>query len=125
MDERVPRKRLKRREVVGGVRFLTFSCYRGLPLFKNDAIKDRFVEALAEAREASGFRLCGYMVMPEHVHLLLQPGTLHLDCDRGTGFSPCSEGGGTGGLSASGGCRALRLGQPHARPWVCRGGSDA
>jgi len=33
--------------------------------------RDRFVRILDEVREQYGFRLVGYVVMPEHVHLLI------------------------------------------------------
>lgn len=55
------------------VRFLTFSCYRRLPLFRNDSIKSAFADRLALARETTGVRLIAWVVMPEHVHLLLMP----------------------------------------------------
>ncbi|MDY7109487.1 MAG: transposase [Planctomycetota bacterium] len=67
------RKRLRRIEAVGDVRFLTFSCFHRLPLFDNDAIKDAFVEALDAGRSRTHFRLIGWVVMPEHVHLMIVP----------------------------------------------------
>ncbi len=57
----------------GDVRFLTFSCFGRLPLFLNDSIKARFVERLSAARDQHGFALLGWVIMPEHVHLLLWP----------------------------------------------------
>jgi putative transposase len=63
----------KRYETPGEARFLTFSCYRRLPLFNNDKIKDAFVATLADARHRHGFELIAWVVMPEHVHLLLVP----------------------------------------------------
>ncbi|MGI8770826.1 MAG: REP-associated tyrosine transposase [Acidobacteriaceae bacterium] len=55
----------------GHLHFLTFSCYRRLP--KLGAIYDRdvFVAALEEMRMRWRFRVIGYVVMPEHVHLLV------------------------------------------------------
>jgi putative transposase len=73
MDHPPPRKHLKRYEVANQARFLTFSCNHRLPLFRNDRIKDLFAAKLAEARERFGFRLVAWVVMPEHVHLLLVP----------------------------------------------------
>ncbi len=67
------RKRLIRREVPRGVRFITFSCQRRLPLLRNPAIARVFVDRLAVVCEQSGTRLYTYVVMPEHVHLLLAP----------------------------------------------------
>jgi len=57
----------------GDVRYLTFSCYRRLPLFSNDRIKDAFAAHLARCRDDMAFRLYAWVVMPEHVHLLVFP----------------------------------------------------
>ena len=67
------RKTLRRYEIFNQPRFLTFSCYRQLPLFQNDAIKDAFVERLQMARSKLAFRLIAWVIMPEHVHLILVP----------------------------------------------------
>lgn len=67
------RKRLRRREIPGGVRFITFSCHRRLPLLGHAAIRDLFARELAAARPAHGFELFAWVVMPEHVHLLMRP----------------------------------------------------
>jgi REP-associated tyrosine transposase len=67
------RKSLKRREVVGGIRFLTFSCQRRLPLLSNPDIAQVFAESLETARDRSGLELFAWVVMPEHVHLLVEP----------------------------------------------------
>ncbi|MFN0133656.1 MAG: REP-associated tyrosine transposase [Phycisphaerales bacterium] len=67
------RKRLKRREEPEGVRFVTFSCERRLPLLGSAAIRDAFAESLVNARRRFGFQLFTWVVMPEHVHLLIRP----------------------------------------------------
>ena len=51
--------------------FVTFSCYRRLPLLADDLIRDLLVECLERTRRSYRFRLYGYVVMPEHVHLLI------------------------------------------------------
>jgi len=51
--------------------FLTFSCYRRLPLLGTQRARDVFVRELSRARTERGFHLVGYVVMPEHVHLLV------------------------------------------------------
>ena len=66
-------KTRKRHEVEGHARYLTFSCQGRLPLFQNDAIKAAFVDHLIETRERTQFRLFAWVIMPEHVHLLLMP----------------------------------------------------
>src|SRR5260370_16454168 len=51
--------------------FITFSCYRRLPLLKTVRARDIFVKELGKVRDETGFHLLGYVVMPEHVHLLM------------------------------------------------------
>ncbi len=67
------RKKLKRIERLGDFRYLTFSTYRQLELFRNDRIKDAFVAALDSMRTLTGTAVVAYVVMPEHVHLVLFP----------------------------------------------------
>jgi putative transposase len=55
----------------GDLHFITFSCYRRLAFLAMRRSRDRFVKILDEVRTRPGFRLIGYVVMPEHVHLLL------------------------------------------------------
>jgi putative transposase len=62
---------LKRYYGKGHLHFITFSCYRRLPLLKSGRARGIFVRELARVRDELGFRLIGYVVMPEHVHLLL------------------------------------------------------
>jgi putative transposase len=66
----VPRG-LKRYYGKGDLHFLTFSCYRRLTLLRSRRARDLIVVELGRAREKYGFRLLGYVVMPEHVHLLV------------------------------------------------------
>jgi putative transposase len=67
------RKNMKRREIPRGIRFVTFSCERRLPLLGHRAIRDVFAAALAEAKQKFEFSLFAWVVMPENVHLLLLP----------------------------------------------------
>ena len=62
---------LKRCYGQGHLHFITFSCYRRLPLLKTERARDMFVEELGKVRDEMEFHLIGYVVMPEHVHLLL------------------------------------------------------
>jgi putative transposase len=55
----------------GHLHFITFSCYRRLPLLKSVRARDTFVKELGKVRDEMGFHLLGYVVMPEHVHLLM------------------------------------------------------
>mgnify|MGYP002625448905 CR=1 FL=1 len=67
------RKTRKRFEHPNELRFLPFSCYRRLQLFNRPAIRDRFVEHLGAVQQATRFELFAWVVMPEHVHLLIVP----------------------------------------------------
>ena len=62
---------LKRYYGKGHLHFITFSCYQRMPLLKTVRARDMFVQELARVRDEMRFRLLGYVVMPEHVHLLM------------------------------------------------------
>jgi REP-associated tyrosine transposase len=55
----------------GDLHFVTFSCYRRLPFLRARRARDVFVRMLEQVRSRHQFLLIGYVVMPEHVHLLL------------------------------------------------------
>ena len=65
------RNPLRRHYGRGDLHFVTFSCYRRRPLLGTRRARDRFVKILDQVRARHGFRVIGYVVMPEHVHLLL------------------------------------------------------
>jgi len=65
-------RNLKRYYGLGDLHFITFSCYRRLPLLASERARDAVVQALQEVRQKYDFALVGYVVMPEHVHLLME-----------------------------------------------------
>ncbi|MFG0326170.1 MAG: transposase [Phycisphaerales bacterium JB037] len=67
------RKRMRRWEGTDAVRFVTFSCDRRRPLLDKDAVRDLFAEQLAATRRQHALELFAWVVMPEHVHLLVRP----------------------------------------------------
>jgi putative transposase len=67
------RKTIRHFNDPGHTHFLTFSCCQRLPFFKSDRTRQWLVEAIAKAREKHEFILLAYVIMPEHVHLLIQP----------------------------------------------------
>ncbi len=67
------RKTCKRQDVPGDAHSLTFSCYRRQAFLSRDRSRRWFVEALSAARQEHKFDLWAYVVMPEHVHLLIFP----------------------------------------------------
>lgn len=64
-------KGLKRYYGQNHLHFVTFSCCKRLPLLSAPESRDVFVKILADVRERYKFALVGYVVMPEHVHLLM------------------------------------------------------
>lgn len=63
--------RLKRFHESGQTHFLTFSCYHRCPLLNTIESRLIFESALERVRVSSGLHVYGYVVMPEHVHLLI------------------------------------------------------
>jgi putative transposase len=62
---------LKRYYGRGDLHFVTFSCYRRLDLLRTKRARSLFVKELAQVRGERRFRLAGYVVMPNHVHVLM------------------------------------------------------
>jgi putative transposase len=62
---------LKRHQREGDDHFITFSCYRREPYLTTASSKDTFLDSLELTRKRYNFEVLGYVVMPEHVHLLL------------------------------------------------------
>jgi putative transposase len=66
---------LERRQGSGDVHFVTFSCFHRLAYLESAAARDLFEDALARTCYRYQFDVFGYVVMPEHVHLLVsEPG---------------------------------------------------
>src|SRR5256885_5094871 len=55
----------------GQSHFVTFCCYRRRQLFTTDESRRIFESALERVRRSYRLYVYGYVVMPEHVHLLL------------------------------------------------------
>ena len=51
--------------------FITCSCYRRQPLLRSPQCRDIFLKVLEQTRKAYQFTVVGYVVMPEHFHLLV------------------------------------------------------
>jgi REP-associated tyrosine transposase len=51
--------------------FITCSCYQRFPLLRCETDRDLFLSILEQTRERYRFVVVGYVVMPEHVHLLI------------------------------------------------------
>jgi len=53
--------------------YLTASTYRGARIFDSDRYKLKFIRTLDDLRAELSFRIVGYVLMPEHCHLLIWP----------------------------------------------------
>src|SRR5579864_949420 len=62
---------LKRFHETRGLHFLTFSCYHRQPSLQTAAACTTFLSALERVRQSHSLCVYGYVVMPEHVHLLV------------------------------------------------------
>jgi len=67
------RKRVKHYHEPGDVHELTFSCYRRMSLLTDDSWRKLLCEAIDRAVERHDYRLFAFVLMTEHVHLIVQP----------------------------------------------------
>jgi putative transposase len=63
--------RLKRFQQTGNLHFVTFSCYKRQPNLGSPESCRMFEAALERVRQQHELCMYGYVVMPEHVHLLV------------------------------------------------------
>jgi len=55
----------------GDLHFITCSCYQRRKLLNSPAAREVFEQVLEETRRRFGFFIRGYVVMPEHFHMLV------------------------------------------------------
>jgi putative transposase len=63
--------KLVRYQQCGCFHFVTFSCYRRQPLLGTETAYSVFEHELEAVRVRYGFVVAGYVLMPEHIHLLV------------------------------------------------------
>jgi putative transposase len=66
-------KRCRRYNDPGHAHLLTFTCFRGRPFLSKDRTRQWMVDAIAYACGKHSFHLWSWVIMPEHVHLLVWP----------------------------------------------------
>jgi len=64
-------KGLKRHYGQGDLLFITFCCYHRRRYLETVRARNLFLRVLRQVRSTYQFRLIGYVIMPEHVHLLI------------------------------------------------------
>jgi putative transposase len=62
---------LERRHNLGHLHFITFSCHHRLPYLETAEHKEILEQVIERTRRAHNFVLYAYVLMPEHLHLLL------------------------------------------------------
>src|SRR5690242_7488967 len=63
---------LKRCQQSKQAHFIIFTCYHRRRGFNSPAAYDLFLQVLEQMRQRFSLRIYGYVVMPEHVHMLLR-----------------------------------------------------
>ena len=58
---------------LGTARFVTFGCFRRRHLLADAAACEIVLTELARLRDHRNVRVLGYVIMPDHVHLILHP----------------------------------------------------
>jgi len=67
------RKTCRRYDVAGHAHLLTFSCFRRRAFLSQEPFRRWMLEAIDLARQKHNFHLWAFVVMPEHVHVLILP----------------------------------------------------
>jgi len=65
--------RLKHYDNLGTARFVTFSCYHHQRILIGDETIMPFIDELQSARAKYDLAILGYVIMPDHVHLVIYP----------------------------------------------------
>jgi putative transposase len=68
---------LERRQRAGDDHAINFICARRRPILGTEIARDSFLAILEETRVRYAFDVLGYVVMPNHVHLLLSEPPAH------------------------------------------------
>ena len=102
-------KTRRRYDEAGHARELTFSCYNQYQFLNRDRTRLWFLDELELARQRCSFDLWAYVLMPEHVHLLIYP--------RGPEFKAGKI---AGQIKESVARRAIAHIETHAPHWLPR-----
>ena len=71
--KRIQRKKRKTYNIQGHAHELTFSCFHQFNYLNHPKSCTLFIQELSLAREKSPFYLWAYVLMPNHVHMLIYP----------------------------------------------------
>jgi putative transposase len=73
MSDRPHQRTIKHFDEPGDAHELTFTCYQRLPLLTNDAWRRLLCRSIDAAATRHQFSVAAFVIMPEHVHLLVLP----------------------------------------------------
>ena len=73
MTDQIHRKMRKVINAPGEAHELTFSCFRRRKFLSKDRTREYFISAVQQARQTHRFHLWAYVLMPEHVHMIVLP----------------------------------------------------
>jgi len=66
--------KLRHYDFDGRARFVTFCTHRRIPLLTNNQFRKIVIASIDQVRAQQPFQLIAYVIMPEHVHLVILPG---------------------------------------------------
>ena len=69
----IKRKRLKHINEPYNAHEITFSCYKGMPLLSSNLARRWVIEALKSGRVKMDYSIIAFVIMPEHIHLIVFP----------------------------------------------------
>ncbi|HEY7352517.1 MAG TPA: transposase [Terriglobales bacterium] len=64
-------RRLRRKNNTGHLHFIASTCFHRIALLNSARKRDLFLHILDQVRQRYNFIVVGYVVMPEHIHLLI------------------------------------------------------
>ncbi len=76
------RKTCQRIDTPRHAHFLTFSCFRRQPFLNRDRTREWLISTINTSRDKHAFDLWAYVIMPEHVHLLIWPREVEYSISR-------------------------------------------
>jgi REP element-mobilizing transposase RayT len=65
--------KLKHYDHDGRARFVTFAVHRHLPILTTDQLRQMVLDNIDQTRQEFQLRLLGYVIMLDHVHLVVVP----------------------------------------------------
>ncbi|HDQ22500.1 MAG TPA: hypothetical protein ENN28_00835 [Candidatus Uhrbacteria bacterium] len=57
----------------GDIHFVTFRTFKKFPFFKNESCYELFLSILDKLRNELKFKILGFCIIVDHLHLLIQP----------------------------------------------------